>query len=527
MRKIIFYLLLLLCFLLPLAIISNSFDGDLGWHLRFGQDLHTGTFPYTDTYTYSKYGSPWTNHEWGGDWLFWLIYSRLGYWWLNLLTATAITLAFLLIGKTFNKKLTSTFLATSLLCLWSITHIFVARLAMFTPLFAALTFFIIEKSKNNQRWLYVIPPMFWLWSILHGSWILGFIILNIYFTSALLARFIPKKYFEILNETKLPNTFLHKIIFSQILAACLITINPYGLKIWIEIIQYFGQNYYKMHTSEWIPSYTFPIFWKILIIQTIALVFVIYGFIKKKTSFTNLIIFLAFYYVAITYKRQAIFIGLLSATVLTAVIEFIQLELSKITFLNNNNDIIKKSFYFFSTSALVLLSLYYFFNIHFTNEVWKDKYLIEKNSFPYGAVNWLQTNVKQPVKIFNNFDWGGYLNWMMPNALIYFDGRGTATWMYNDKKSMLEHYNEILDNRDGLKEIENDQVDYILLRQSTFSMMAKPDVVNDWMFGKDAIQTTYFTPTQLEKDLAHSSKWKKIYFDRQVNIWQNINLAPK
>ncbi len=525
MRKIIFYLLLLLNFLLPLAIISNSFDGDLGWHLRFGQALHTGSFPYTDTYTYSKYGSPWTNHEWGGDWLFWLIYSRIGYWWLNLLTALPITLAFLLIGKIFSKKITSTFLATTLLCQWSITHIFVARLAMFTPLFAALTFFLIEKSKNNQRWLYIIPPMFWLWSILHGSWILGFIILNIYLATTLVLKIIPKKYLYYFNETKLTNNLIYKIILIQTITVLLIIINPYGIKIWQEIIEYFGQNYYKMHTTEWLPSYTFPIFWKILVIQTIALVFSIYGFIKKKLSLTHLLIFLAFYYAAIAYKRQAIFMALLSATVLATVIELIQLELYKLQFLNDN--IIKKSFYFFSTSALIILSLYYFSNIHFTNDIWTDKYLSEKNSFPYEATNWLQTNVKQPIKIFNYFSWGGYLNWATPNALVYLDGRGTATWMKENNKTMLEHYHEIINNPEGLKEIEHDQVDYIILRQTNFIPIAKPDAINEWIFGKEAAKISYSEKTQLEKDLNVSNNWQKSYSDWQANIWKNINHAPR
>lgn len=525
MQKIIFYLLLLLNFLLPLAIISNSFDNDLGWHLRFGQDLHTGIFPYTDTYTYSKFDSPWTNHEWGGDWLFWLIYSKLGYWWLNLLMAAAIATSFLVIGKTFYKKINSTFLIAALLCEWSITHIFMTRLAMFTPLFAALTFYLVEKSKIHQRWLYVIPPMFWLWSALHGSWILGFIILNIYLAAALIIQIAPKKYSQYFNEKKLPIDLLYKLILVQLISAALITTNPYGIKIWQEIIEYFGQSYYKMHISEWVPSYTFPIFWKILIVQTTTLIFVIYGFIKKKLSFTHLLIFLAFYYVAIAYKRQAIFIGLLSTVVVAAVFELIQQEIIKIKIFNDN--FVKKSFYFFSTSALILLSFYYFTNIHFTNNVWTDKNLLEKNSFPYQAANWLRSNTKPSIKIFNSFTWGGYFNWTLPNALIYFDGRGVATWMYDKNKTMLEHYNEILYNPDGLKEIEKDQADYILLRRTTFIPIAKPDAVNDWMFGKEAVSSSYLEQTQLEKDLTTSNNWNKIYSDRQVNIWQNLNRALK
>ncbi|MFA6423886.1 MAG: hypothetical protein WCV83_01065 [Candidatus Magasanikbacteria bacterium] len=525
MKKLLFYLLLLLTILLPLAIVSNSFDADLGWHLRFGQELHSGNFPYTDTYTYSKFGSPWTNHEWGGDWLFWLIYSKIGYWWLNVLCTLSITLAFLILGKTFYKKISSTFLATTVLCQWAITHIFVTRLAMFTPLFAALTFYLIEKAKINHRWLYLIPPMFWLWSALHGSWILGFIILNLYLISALVIKFVPKKYFNYLNETRWPSELLYKIILMQIMAVILITINPYGIKIWQEIFQYFGQNYYKLHTTEWLPSYTFPIFWKILIIQTVSLVFVVYGFIKKKVEFTHLLIFLAFFYTSIQYKRQAILIGLLSAVVLAYVFDFIKIALIKIKFLNDN--IIKNSFYFFSISVLVLLSLHYASKVHFTTNIWEDKYLTERNSYPYEAVRWLKNKTIKPIKIFNSFNWGGYMNWTMPNALVYFDGRGTATWMYDKNKTMLENYGEIVTNPDGIKEIEKDEVDFVIRTQTNFIPMAKPDIVNDWMFGKDAAEISFLKQDQLSKDLDISNNWKKVYSDKYANIWQNLNHVPR
>ncbi len=396
---------------------------------------------------------------------------------------------------------------------------------MFTPLFAAITFFVIEKSKQNEQWLYSVPPLFWLWSILHGSWILGFIILNLYFVTAMIVKFLPKKYLTYLNEGKLPNSLLYKILIIQIISAGLITINPYGIKIWQEIIQYFGQNYYKLHTTEWLPSYTFPIFWKILIIQTIAFVFAVYGFFKRKIGFTHLLIFLAFFYTAINYKRQAIFIGLLSTIILANVFEYARIELNNIKYFNDK--IIKRNFYFFAVAILSLLSLNYLNNIHFVKDVWADKVLTKNNSFPFGAVNWLKEKDSGKIKIFNSFSWGAYLNWTMPSALVYFDGRGTATWMYNKNKTMLEHYYEIIYDQNGLKEIEKDKADYVFLRQTKFIPMSKPDGVNNWIFGTKASSFSYSDKTQLEKDLEVSSNWKIVYSDYQVNIWENINRAPR
>ncbi len=523
MKKVIFYLLLLVNFLLPLAIVSNRVDGDLGWHLRFGQELHNGIFPYIDTYTYSKYGTAWTNHEWGGGWLIWLIYSRLGYWWLNLCISLMITFSFLLIGKTYFKKITSVFLAVTLLCQLSIMHIYVTRLALLAMFFAALTIYLLENSKNNRRFLFAIPPLFWLWSALHGSWILGFIIANIYIGSAIVTKFIPNKFLPKIKEVRIPTDLIYKIFSAQIVAALMIIINPYGITIWKEIIQYFGQSYYKMHTTEWLPSYVFPIFWQILIIQTIALVFCFYGFFKKKINLTNLLIFTAFYYAAFTYKRQAVFIGLLSAVVLTGVVEYILIELQNVKIFHNTNT--QKILQLLSIFVLVFLSTYYVFNIHFTNNVWEDKYLAERNAFPFDGVHWLQSQETKPIKIFNTFHWGAYLNWTMPNALIYFDGRGTATWMYDKNITMLERYQDIVFNPGGLEKIEADNVDYILLRQPSFISITKPDLINNWMFGKEAAVETLSEPLQLENEINKSANWKKVYSDRQVNIWQNINHA--
>ncbi len=342
---------------------------------------------------------------------------------------------------------------------------------------------------------------------------------------------------ESLNPTKRdPSLTLRMtmiIIIIQIIAALLIAINPYGWKIWTEIWEYFGQNYYKMHISEWVPSYVFPIFWKILIIQTIALVMVFYSFYKKKINFTHTILFCAFYYAAFMYKRQAIFVGLLAVPIFEKTIAIIAQEFSlkKIpTALGchpecSKGSLLPKFITILFCATLILLSGYYIHAVHFTNDVWNDVILAKRNSFPYQAITFLKNTTNQPIKIFNEFSWGGYLNWTLPNALVYFDGRGTATWMYDKNKTMLEHYFEILDNQNGLKEIEKDNADYIFLKKPNFTRMAEPDTINNWFFDTNKILKV--ETTQLEKDINISTVWKKVYSDKFVNIWQNINRAPR
>lgn len=525
MKKIIFYLLLLLNILLPLCIMSNTIDGDFGWHLRFGQELHSSQpFPYLDTYTYTFYGKPWTNHEWGSDYLIWFVYDHMGYWWLNIFLSLSIFFAFLIIGKTFFKKINSLYLVVALFCQYFIEHIYVPRPTMLTPLFFAFTVYFLEKSKQNYRWLFALPPILWLWSVLHGGWILGFIIINIYFGCHLFTKIIPNKFKKYLNEETLDKKWILAIIATQLIGVILITINPYGLNIFKEIYEYYGQDFYKQHIGEWIPSYAFPIFWGILTAQTTSLVFITYGYIKKKVTFTQLMLFCALFYAAIMYKRQAVFMSLLSAPILAQTFELAGLELAKLTFFKKT--FIHKTILIFLTPTLIFLVLSYLNQLHFTTDPWNDRTIIENGTFSFDGLIWLKNNAEPKSKIFSEFSWASLMNWEAKQAYVFFDGRGTATWMYNKNTSMLEYYYNIRDNVDGLSQLESLGTNYIILRQPRFAPFAKPDFINEKLFGSRIEKMVYLHKDQIQKNLENSKNWQLVYTDIRTNIWKRINLAP-
>ena len=519
MKKLLFWLLLALNFTFPLMVVSNRVDNDFGFHLRFGQDLHTQTtFPYLDTYTYTKYGQPWVNHEWGGDWLIYEIYNRLGYWWINIIAILFSTLGFLIIGKAFNKKITPTFLFFMLLCQWSVSHIFSPRLAMWTQFFAALVFYLIE-NWSKKRWaIYLIAPILWIWSLMHGSWSVGFIIMNMYLGVMLLGLILPKKYAHYLNEKPVSKNFIYDLIAVQILSLILIAINPYGLGIYREIAVYFSQSYYKSYITEWMPSYTYPMFFSILIMQTIALVLMCYGFLKRRLSFTHLLLFIAFFYSSIFYKRQAIFMALMIPMIFENTWEIVWPELNKI---------FKKYFSLktFNICLIIIVGFGVYYtttNVHYTKDFWNDEQLFVANSQPFAAAKFLNQTLKQPSKVFNEFSWGAYLNWAVPNALVFLDGRGTVSWMYNSTTTMLQEYVDMKNNDGALKRVENTGAQYILLRQPKFVIASAPKKIDFIFFGSDFQKKLGIDKTPLEIELDKSANWKKIFSDTKANIWQKI-----
>jgi len=526
MKRLIFILALTANFILVLAVMSNSLDPDFGWHLSFGRDwAQTGQFPYTDTYTWSKPDMPYTNHEWGGSALLWFIYSRFGYTPLLFIAASTVLAGFLIIQKTFFKKITTVGLVFSFIALWCVTHILVMRLAMVTLFFMALTLYILEKIDTGEdKYIWFLAPLFWLWSCVHGSWVLGFIIINIYFFASLAQKIAPLKLRPYLLGKIWNNKIFYKLIATQAVAVGLIAINPYGLKIFVEISEYFQQGYYKNFIGEWVPSYNFPIFWEILILQTVGLALLARAYWAKQVTIRQGLIYLAFFYSAWSYKRNALLIAPLTVPILAATAEYAWSKLKKIP-LFSPSKILKLPMVYFLI-ALLALNFFYILRFHNSTDIWNDPELLSAHDLPLDAANFLNARLQnEKPKIFNDFNWGGFMIYKMPGVPIYFDGRGTATWMYNTSTSMLAHYHAIFRDPDGLAEIENNDVKYIFLEKHTYFSIGPPDRVNKFLFGSRLNRVYNTEPRELEKDLENNQNWQLIYSNTSTNIWQNVNPA--
>lgn len=513
-KKIIIILLNAASLFFVLAVISNTFDYDLGWHLRFGADAFAGKFQYLDSYTWGYWGQPWTNHEWGGDLLFWFLYNHLGYGAIVLITTLSAWSAFLLIQKLFLKRINVFGSLIILVGLWSVQHILTPRLTMFAPLFFVLTLYILEKKK-----FYFLPPLLWLWAALHGSWILGFITINIYFFGVIISYYTQKYPKLALLKTDWRQSDCLKIIAWQIVSLLVLCLNPYGFKIIKEIAEYFSYSFYKQHIVEWIPSYTYPVFWKPLLLQTVAALFILIAAKKKQITWPQLLLFIGIFFASWQYKRQAIFAVILSVPILTTVLDNAVHRLKTTT--NLIGDKQKNILEIFIIVCLVLLITNYLLKINYTNNIWQETILLTNAQEPFAAVEFLKERLKTAPtqKIFNEFSWGAYLNWQLADHLVFLDGRGTATWKTASGQLLLENYFNILEKSDGLKFIENNQVNYIMLRQPTY-LPALPDLVNRWLFKNKFNEIFKIEKTRLQTDLEQGKNWQLIYQDSQALIWE-------
>ena len=203
------------------------------------------------------FGQPWTNHEWGGDLLFWFLYSNFGYFCLGFDASAAISQPF------FNSKIwqKETTIISSLILLISassISFVLSARLSMLGPIFLAIILWSLEKSA--QKTYFIWPIILWLWSMMHG---VGFLVLSL--STSIYLGTSSICCLKILSQIRGQDTgwtyrLIIKLLGMEILSGLAVLANPYGIKMWQEILSYFSEGYYKQFITEWIPSYTYPIY---------------------------------------------------------------------------------------------------------------------------------------------------------------------------------------------------------------------------------------------------------------------------
>lgn len=515
-RKITIFFIFFASLVFTVQTIACVLEGDTGWHLRFGKDAVAGNFQYLDSYTWTHFGMPWTNHEWGGDIIFWLLYSKFGYFALVLLVAVALAGAMILILKTFSSETDYTAALVLFLSLFTLRFLTTARLAMLGPLFLALIILTLEKLPTKKTY-YWWPFIFWSWATIHGSWILAVIVINIYFFGNIASSILKKYYPQYAGkETGWDIGTLKRVATAEIISIFTLIINPYGLKIYREVLAYFTENYYKQFITEWIPSYSYPIYAGPLIMAAVAFVFIIWGYKQKKVSLPQLLLFCAFFFAALRYKRNNLYLVLVCAPILaaTARVALARIKINKVAPL-------------ILLPVSVILILYYGGKINFTNNVWEDKKTLSNPRFifPYDAVKFLQNKIgNEKTYIFNEFWWGGYLNWNLPNALVFLDGRGTATWHFNETETTLERYRKIKFEAGGLKELESTPAQYVILEKE-YANLQQPGLINRLLFNKEDLKkiANFVDRPQLIKMLDKSKKWRPIYEDAISKIWQRVS----
>jgi hypothetical protein len=425
LNKVLLFCATFLLFLYP------STDSDLGWHLRYGDDIiknHSVKLP--NTYSTQLPGYIWTNHSWLSDVLSATIFNLTGFLGLSILAAALIAISVFIVHHRFFDASSPSLLVFYFFCQELLNNGF--RPQLVSLLFTALIFVLLKDFYTRPAVWYLFPPLFILWANLHGQFLFGLIMLAIF------AYYYKSN--ENLNRTR--------IIASTIASVLATLINPHGPKLLILALEHIRAPV-QTYVFEWLPwEFTSP---KFILLFIWFIISTSYMFFKKSQNNRKNSLFLILTGILALKARRFISLYLLLQTPTLAA--WIKRKTAK--------HVIKRSL--LNSLVLVIICLFGL------SEVSKRQVLSQTwTSYCQGpvlcsesALNFLKTN-NIAGRILNPDRLGGWLIYRYPETPVFMDGRMTL-WQIGDRYLASDYLELIHGGPRSSQLLIEKQFDYIII----------------------------------------------------------------
>lgn len=399
---------ILLLIILSISFLLPVLPNDFWWYLRLGRDIVTNTsVPVFDTYSSTVFGQPVSYPMWLSAVFLYGMHQAGDLTAVVLARGLVISAFYTILWIICIKKGAPGWLATSLtlVCALAGANNWAVRPQMFVfPLFGFTLFLLSDYSfgkesdpqKTDQLQksskIFLLIPIALFWANLHGSVILFF--------------FITVPYYLIHQRSK-------KILVILILAFLVTFINPRGPLLWLdtfELIQANGNQF----SQEWKPpvnaGWQMNLFfmWLLTLIPMVA-------FSPNKLRPHEWVWLLGFGWMALSGLRYVIWFLALLLIFSCWLIQGI---------LRKNLDTFKFQLIPFNITILVILTLLPLSLLPGIREKWwnQSPEVITKDT-PVEAVNWLKEHPDLAEPMFNDYIYGSYLIFALPERPVWIDTR--------------------------------------------------------------------------------------------------------
>ncbi|OIP94908.1 hypothetical protein AUK40_06575 [Candidatus Wirthbacteria bacterium CG2_30_54_11] len=446
-------------------------DPDLPWHLKVGQQIWKGQFPFADSFSHTMTGYRWVDHEWLTDALMFVLKSIGGYILLAIPFILAFLAAFYLAVRTGrllagerepNKLLEFALGIWGLLTVNSVlgTRPQILSLLGFSAVLYILVLFFLGRG-NHLKWL---PLILLVWANLHGGYAIGLVLIfAAYF--AVFSRWLSGKlgFFSLEGGGELGLTAAKPLAVAGFLSLVAVCINPYGPGLLYESFRTATDSYARTHIMEWLP---------VTITQTQGLlVFVMLGFALAGALIREITIpwFYYFFLLPLVYLGLSSYrhIPLLVLVLLPLIyLTFGSLKAVRLFFSEtfHRSFAWKKGFFQTLLNLSLVVCLGGLLGMRGLEFVVYSLYQGERDQAaeqPAGAVAYLLDHPREG-ELFNTYGWGGYLIGRMDGVRVFIDGR-MASWKSGDQH-ILETYYDIIDLQgDWQAELDRYSVTQVLL----------------------------------------------------------------
>jgi hypothetical protein len=412
-----------------IIILFLSFDQiknfDIWWQLKTGEIIYaTGQIPKKEIFSYTRPGEIWTNHEWLSQLIFYLSYKRSGLFGIIILKMAVLFTSFIIISKRNRLLLNGYSNVFSMILIIMISHVsWLSRPVIFSFLFIPLTLYLLDLYLlRDMQKIWLIPFVMLIWVNLHGSYIIGLLLILLYTFNAI--------FYDRGNG----------VYLTKIFAASLITtlVNPNTYKILLYPLQYATFSVHSKYIVEWqSPTFhTFSAFEGALLLSLLVLAF------SKSVSPLDLILILLFTHLGLFAFRNTALYALVAVPIISKYTQPLAqnlIELIKIPQQSLENFTIS-----FSMAFLILGAGLFGYTSLIDSPLAEGGSVIDRNLIPIEATEYLLENQESlsQYNMFNNYGWGGYLIWRLyPTYKVFIDGRADVYGNFIEEYQMVKTLN--------------------------------------------------------------------------------------
>jgi hypothetical protein len=425
------YVVVALCVIASLSLLLPIQPEDFWWNMALGRETWQGRgLPAVDTFSYTKSGEPIFVHGWLPQVLFYLLFSAGG------AVLIAVTQAFVLAG---------TYGLLLLLCVkrgasprFAAIHL----LAVAVPLSAsnwnvrpqtyALVLFVLmllvlhrwqrqdEPSLSSAFWkcrLWALPLLMLLWVNMHGSFVLGGLLIGLTFIAELARRWLESRPPGWMAKESLarPQPSLAALLVAGALAAAVIPINPTGLDIIRFTLTCARDPDRRVNSVEWrsptVNEADGPIFF-----LAVVGVFVVLVLARRRASLLELFQLGAFFWLGLQGVRYIVWFALVLVPILARLLSAPRGRNETATLPDRSplNAVLV------SLAGALVVAL-----LPPLKPFWlsgRNCHLLSLDT-PVAAVNALEEISPRPRRLFHSCSAGSYLMWAAPEQGIFIDSR--------------------------------------------------------------------------------------------------------
>jgi hypothetical protein len=268
--------------------------------------------------------------------------------------------------------------------------------------FASLWLLILERAETNPKLLWWTAPLTLLWVNLHAGFAVGVAIYAVFLFAKLIDRaFRP--------SPSNPAWLLAVLVF--VIDLLLVPLNPNGLHLYSYPFETLHSAAMQNYIAEWAsPNFHRAEYWPFLLL--VVAILAILAHRQTPLRLRDLLLLLVSFFASLESIRMIPFFVLIAIPMISR---------HRGTWPHTDQQPSKTRLQS-GLNTTIILAMVAFAALHVTQVINREP-STEAQEFPARAVAFLSAHPASG-RIFNDYDWGGYLIWKLsPSAQVFIDGR--------------------------------------------------------------------------------------------------------